>query len=210
LPLVFFNAIQQDELLTFLYAPPPVPAPPVPPQPSRALMHGATKTQFKLDDIQYAPDTIPKGISQAPDEAVDFPGIERTITGIGVSDPRPVAREAITGLMAEPPGPLPRLEPPRRPDRIIVGGRLQESKCIYRPDPIYPELARRAHISGTVLLEAVIDEEGSIAEIKVLSGHPLLREAAVQAVKRWKYSPTVLNGEPYQVLATVTVEFRLH
>jgi protein TonB len=76
-------------------------------------------------------------------------------------------------------------------------------------NPVYPVIAVKARIMGTVILEAVLDEEGGISTVKVLSGHPFLADAAVQAVKQWKYSPTILNGEPVPVIATITVVFRL-
>jgi periplasmic protein TonB len=102
---------------------------------------------------------------------------------------------------------VPRPPVPRIPVR--VGGDVQESKLLLKVVPVYPAIAIQAHASGLVSLEAEIDEEGNVAEVKIISGHPLLVNAAVQAVKQWKYSPTLLNGEPQTVLATVTVVFRL-
>jgi protein TonB len=90
-----------------------------------------------------------------------------------------------------------------------VGGDVQESKLLLKVVPVYPALAIVARAAGSVILEAEIDEEGNVANVKIVSGHPLLVNAAAQAVKRWKYSPTLLNGEPQSVLATVTVVFRL-
>ena len=73
--------------------------------------------------------------------------------------------------------------------------------------PVYPPLAKQARIQGVVILEAVIDKAGNVAEIKVISGHPLLQQAAIDAVSQWKYKPTLLNGEPVEVVTTVTVNF---
>ena len=92
---------------------------------------------------------------------------------------------------------------------IKVGGNVQESKLIRRVEPVYPELAKRARIQGRVVLVVTVDEQGNVAEVKVNSGHPLLNEAVVMAVRHWKYSPTLLNGEPVPVIATVTVRFDL-
>jgi protein TonB len=86
---------------------------------------------------------------------------------------------------------------------------VQESKLIRRVDPDYPYMARLARVSGTVILQVTVDEEGSVSDIKVLQGHPPLRDEAVRAVWLWKYSPTLLNGEPVPVTATVTIIFRL-
>jgi protein TonB len=86
---------------------------------------------------------------------------------------------------------------------------VQESLLIRRVEPKYPELARRARISGVVILKVTVDEEGDVSEVRVLRGLPLLQEAAVEAVRQWKYSPTYLNGEPVPVSAAVTVIFNL-
>ena len=94
-------------------------------------------------------------------------------------------------------------------DPIRVGGNVQESKLIRRVEPTYPELAKRARVQGKVVLVVTVDEEGNVTDIRVTSGHPLLDEAAVSAVKQWKYSPTLLNGEPVPVIANVTVFFNL-
>jgi protein TonB len=80
---------------------------------------------------------------------------------------------------------------------------------IHRVTPVYPELARRARVSGIVVLEVTVDEEGTVTEVRVLRGHPLLDEAAAAAVRQWRYSPTLLSGEPVPVVATVTVVFNL-
>jgi protein TonB len=76
-------------------------------------------------------------------------------------------------------------------------------------EPVYPELAKRARVQGRVILVVTVDEEGNVSDIRVSSGHPLLDEAALTAVRQWKYSPTLLNGEPVPVIATVTVIFNL-
>ena len=76
-------------------------------------------------------------------------------------------------------------------------------------DPVYPELAKRARVSGIVLLRATVDELGLVTRVQLIRGHPLLNQSAVDALRQWKYSPTLLNGEPVPVLATVTVNFVL-
>jgi protein TonB len=76
-------------------------------------------------------------------------------------------------------------------------------------NPVYPPIARQTRTQGIVVLEALIDREGSIATLRVVSDHPLLNQAALDAVKQWKYRPTLLNGEPVEVITTVTVTFTL-
>ncbi len=90
-----------------------------------------------------------------------------------------------------------------------MGGNVQSSKLIQRVEPTYPELAKRARIQGIVLLQVTVGEAGNVTDIQVIRGHPLLNDGAVAAVQQWKYSPTLLNGEPVPVIATVTVNFIL-
>ncbi|HTY64359.1 MAG TPA: M56 family metallopeptidase [Acidobacteriota bacterium] len=97
----------------------------------------------------------------------------------------------------------------QRIEPIKVRGEIQESKLIRRVEPVYPELAMRARVQGQVILKVTVDEEGNVTEATVTDGHPLLNEAAVNAVKQWKYSPTFLNGKPVPVIATVSVTFNL-
>jgi protein TonB len=75
--------------------------------------------------------------------------------------------------------------------------------------PVYPPLARAAHVQGVVLLQTSIDKTGQVADVSVLSGHPLLNDAAVEAVQQWTYQPVLLNGQPVDVVTTVTVNFVL-
>lgn len=97
----------------------------------------------------------------------------------------------------------------RPPAPIRVGTQVLESKLIKKVEPVYPELAKRARVSGTVVMAVIVDEWGNVSDVRVNSGHPLLDGAAVTAVRQWKYSPTLLNGEPVPVIATVTVVFGL-
>jgi protein TonB len=106
--------------------------------------------------------------------------------------------------------------PPERPDagrrtipRIQQGGSVVEAKALSRPSPVYPELAKRARVQGDVVLQAVIGIDGRIQELRVISGHPLLAKAALEAVSHWLYRPTLLNGEPVEVATQITVSFRL-
>jgi protein TonB len=92
---------------------------------------------------------------------------------------------------------------------IRVGGNVQQANLTQQVMPKYPDLARRARVQGVVILEATIDKEGAVRELQIISGHPLLIGAALNAVKQWKYKPTILNGDPIEVITTVTVTFTL-
>jgi protein TonB len=103
--------------------------------------------------------------------------------------------------------PLPPPPAPRTPVR--PGGRIREPRRIVDVAPVYPPFAIAARKEGVVILEALLDENGNVDRVKVLRSEPLLDDAAVQAVRRWRYTPTLLNGVPVPVLMTVTVRFSL-
>ena len=88
-----------------------------------------------------------------------------------------------------------------------MGGNVQAANLQSQVKPVYPPLAKQARIQGVVVLEAEISKEGTIDNLKVISGHPLLIQAAIDAVKQWRYKPTQLNGEPVPVVTTITVNF---
>jgi protein TonB len=90
-----------------------------------------------------------------------------------------------------------------------VGGRVQAAKLIDWIEPEYPPLARQARISGLVKLQATIAPDGTMRELRVISGHPLLIGAALDAVRTWRYRPTLLNGVAVPVLTMIEVHFRL-
>jgi protein TonB len=90
---------------------------------------------------------------------------------------------------------------------VRIGGQIQAPRKIRHVAPAYPELARTAGVTGIVILECVIDPAGRVQSVQVLSGHQLLNEAALTAVRQWAYSPTLLNGVPVAVVMTVTVRF---
>jgi protein TonB len=102
------------------------------------------------------------------------------------------------------------LPPPKAaPTRVRVGGSVQQAMLINQIRPVYPPLARQARIQGTVRLQAIIDKSGNVVQLEILQGHPLLVQSALDAVRQWRYKPTLLNGEPVEVVTTVDVIFSL-
>ena len=93
--------------------------------------------------------------------------------------------------------------------RIRVGGNVQQNKLIEKPAPLYPPEAKQARIQGVVRLNAVIARDGTVANLEVINGHPLLVPAALEAVRRWVYQPTLLNGEPVEVITQIDINFTL-
>jgi len=106
-------------------------------------------------------------------------------------------------------GGVPKAEPPPPDKPVRVGGQIKAPRKVRDLAPTYPEVAKQARVEGVVILEAVISPQGRVTEVKVLRGSPLLDEAAVNAVKGWAYTPTLLNGVPVPVVMTVTVSFKL-
>lgn len=100
--------------------------------------------------------------------------------------------------------------PPVAPKQVTVGGRVKMARLIHQVDPLYPPLARQMRVSGVVELVGIIGTSGRIRELKLLSGSPLLAAAALEAVRQWVYEPTLLNGEPVELVATISVIFRLN
>ncbi|HEY2017735.1 MAG TPA: energy transducer TonB [Bryobacteraceae bacterium] len=113
-------------------------------------------------------------------------------------------------VIAPAPAPETRTAPPSAPIRIRVGSGVRMAETIFRPEPPYPAIARQARVSGTVELVGVIGTDGHLRELRIVSGHPMLARAALEAVSRWIYQPTLLNGEPVEVIAPITVTFRLN
>jgi protein TonB len=122
-----------------------------------------------------------------------FGGVDSLLGGLG---------DSATGAPPPPP-------PPPQITRTKVGGQVQEAKILARPNPVYPPLARQARIQGKVQLHAIIDKGGRVSELQVVSGHPLLVKAALDAVQNWRYQPTILNGQPVEVDTTIDVNFVL-
>jgi protein TonB len=112
-------------------------------------------------------------------------------------------------LPPQPPPPPPPPPPVINARPVRQGGTVQAANLVYQVKPVYPPIAIRTRVHGVVLLEAVISKEGSVESLRVISGHPLLTQAALDAVKQWRYRPTTLNGESVDVVTTVTVTFTL-
>ncbi len=212
IPLVFFNVLPEWELLTLLIADPAPPLPP-PPQPPQYMLKPVAWRPVPIEHIIFrAPEEIPNGIP-APETDVPPLMVLSLPLSIGQAGVQPGMLghqiEALNLLKAEAPAVLSPPPPPVRPKPVPTGGDVLQSRLIRKVVPDYPELAKRARVSGTVILKVSVDEEGNVYDVIVLRGHPLLEQAAVAAVRQWKYSPTLLNGEPVPVIAEVTVVFAL-
>lgn len=134
---------------------------------------------------------------------VDVDPFDRPSAGIPGGVPAGSGSEGGFGL-APPP-------PPRAPQAPVrPGGDIRAPEKVHHVAPVYPTIARHAHVTGTVILEATIAENGRVQDVRVLRSVRLLDDAAVDAVRQWRFTPTLLNGQPVRVLMTVTVAFTLN
>lgn len=137
---------------------------------------------------------IPESAITAPPGSIVDPG-----GGVGAGVPDGIGSVAPAVVLAPPPPPGP----------VRIGGLIREPRKIVDVRPVYPSVARAAQIQGKVILEAIIDEQGNVDQLRVLQSYPFLDAAAMDAVSKWRYSPTQLNGVPVPVLMTITITFRL-
>lgn len=204
IPLFITEELPSAQLVTFLVAPPPPPPPP----PAAAVQHVQHVVQTDIQDGKLrTPTRIPKKIEQivedTPPPSMAASGVQGGVPG-GV--PGGQLNGVIGGIISSTPTAVPTLAPPKV---IRVSSGVSAGMLTRRINPNYPPLARQARVQGTVLLEATIGKDGSIENLHVISGHPMLVSAAVEAVKQWKYRPYLLNGDPVEVETTVQVNFRL-
>ena len=202
LPLLYIQALPQLQLMAALVAPAPPPAPAPAPQAHAP----ATSPSNMMGPTLLMPRSIPRTIailndSGPPPELPSGPGVPGS-TGL------PGAQNPVWGSIGEGMNPLP-LPPPVPTARPLRVSHVMEGNLIHRVQPEYPPLARQARIQGTVVLRAVISREGRIENLQVLSGHPLLVPAALDAVRQWRYRPYSLNEQPVEVETQITVNFTL-
>jgi periplasmic protein TonB len=197
IPLIYTQTLPSAMINTFLVAPPP-PAPPPPPQ--QAVVKQVQPKTFAVNRM-VAPTVIPRQVEIAKDEAP--PSVVTSDTAGVPGGTGDVLGGIGTGAAPPPPPPA------ATPSRIKVGGAVQSASLIKKVTPEYPAIAKSAHVSGTVILHAIISKDGSIEKLEYVSGPPLLMASAMSAVKEWKYRPTMLNGQPVEVDTTVQVVFSL-
>jgi periplasmic protein TonB len=211
------NLDSQDLELTTLVAPVPVPQQAQPDKPAEVkpqkVEQNVDVRKELIADVSRT-ELVPKEVSA---KASNIPPVRRGVTTVvGSSDSNAAAPMAAGpgtgGLVAgptkvniaeEPPPPPPKPTPPRAP----ISGGVLNGKAISLPKPAYPPIARQAHASGTVVVQVVIDENGSVISASAVSGHPLLRAVAVAAARGARFSPTKLSGQPVKVTGVITYNF---
>jgi periplasmic protein TonB len=206
LPLIYTEGLPQLKLLASpgMVAPAPPPGPPPEISPAR-------RSEAPVSNLQ---DGVLMGITRIPRAipAIDDGGIapsdnapDWTVIGsTGINRSGPGVPFALNGNSNwVPPAPKPVGHAPLRLSNVMQG------YLVHKVEPTYPALARTARIQGSVELRAIISKEGTIENLRVVSGHPMLAQAALEAVRQWRYRPYILNGEPMEVDTQVTVNFVL-
>jgi periplasmic protein TonB len=207
IPLIFTEALPRTQLMTFLVAPPP---PPPPPPPAAAPVKIMKQIQSDIVNGQLrTPTKIPKKVlenlkeDEAPPPVMATSGV---VGGVPGGVPGGQMGGVIGGIISSTPVAVPKVATPQR---VRVSQGVSTGLLVRKVNPTYPPLARQARIQGTVVLQAEISKTGDIQNLRLISGHPMLAPAAIEAVKQWKYKPYLLNGEPVEVETTVQVNFTL-
>src|SRR5215475_3138828 len=207
IPLIVTDALPKAQLMTFLAAPPP---PPPPPPPAAAPVKIVQHVQTDIVNGQLrTPTKIPKKVEMIKEDEAPPPVM--ATTGVVGGVPGGVPGGSMGGVLGSiaSAGSVAALPKIATPQRVRVSSGVQSGLLVRKVQPTYPPLARQARIQGTVVLQAQISKTGDIENLQLVSGHPMLAPAAIEAVKQWKYKPYLLNGEPVEVETTVQVNFTL-
>jgi protein TonB len=204
IPLIYTDALPKTQLMTFLVAPPPPPPPPPPPAAAPVkvvkiqseVINGQLRTPTKIPDkVQMI-----KEEEAPPDLGAGVPG------GVPGGIPGGSAGGVMGGILSSANVAVPKIATPQR---VRVSSGVSTGLLIRKVQPNYPQLAKQARIQGAVVLQAEISKDGTIQNLQLISGHPMLAPAAIEAVKQWRYKPYLLNGEPVAVETQVVVNFSL-
>jgi protein TonB len=200
LSLLYTETLPTQRWINVLQAPPPPPSAPAP----RSVAIASNRSGA-LSDPLVVPSEIPKSIGMVRTERT-APGTPPSGIAGDILGSVPENSIGIVNSLLRPATPvLPRLAP----QKVRVSSGVAEGMLIHQVKPPYPAAAKMARVEGSVALQAVIGKDGSIQNLRVISGHPLLTSAALEAVKQWRYKPYYLNGEPVEVETQIVVNFLL-
>ena len=204
-PLIYTEALPKQQLMTFLVAPPPPPPPPPPAAPVQAVK--VVQTDIENGQLR-TPAKIPQKVAMIKEEEAPPPvnSMGGVVGGVPGGVPGGQMGGVLGGILSSTPMAAPKLATPQR---VRVSQGVSEGNLINRVTPPYPPMAKMARVQGAVVLQAVISKGGTIENLRVVSGHPMLVQSALDAVRQWRYRPYLLNGEPVEVETQITVNFNL-
>ncbi len=207
IPLLYTEALPKQQLMTFLVAPPPPPPPPPPPAAAPVKAVKVVQTDIVNGQLR-TPTKIPEKVQMIKEEEAPPPVMASggVVGGVPGGVPGGQMGGVIGGIISSTPVAVPKVATPQR---VRVSQGVTQGLLIHKVQPSYPPLARQARIQGSVVLQAVISKDGTIQGLRLISGHPMLAPAAIDAVKQWRYKPYILNGEPVEVETQITVNFTL-
>ncbi|MBP6820183.1 MAG: energy transducer TonB [Acidobacteria bacterium] len=206
------NLVDALDVQSMLAPPPPPPAAP-PPAAAAPVKDTPAPTTF-------VPPTKPPERIPDPTTVISRPVVSAVSTGVPGGVPGGVTGGVPGGVAGSkgddappppppPPAPKPTPEPTPVPKKINVSGGVLQGSAIRKPAPAYPPIAKAARASGAVQVQVTISEDGRVIDAQVVSGHPLLRDAALQAARQWTFKPTELSGVPVKVQGVLTFNFTL-
>ncbi|MCB0220511.1 MAG: TonB family protein [Chrysiogenetes bacterium] len=213
--LMYTPLLPAARFAAVLLEPPPPPPGPPPAPPERTV---AVKPQVFTAEL-VMPDRIPDKVAIVQDPT-DAAPIAQPYVGVPGGDQNG-SRDGVIGAfstlnptVAPPKPPELKVEkkpapPPAPSGPVEVSKGVQAARLVHRVEPVYPPLAKQAHVSGAVRLRAVIAADGTVESLQVLSGHPLLIRAAADAIQQWRYRPTMLSGRAVPVSTEIEVNFVL-
>ena len=198
-PLLHPEALPRQMMTSLLVAP----APPPPPPPAMAQVKVRVASQT-LAAALAAPSQIPHTIKMVSEASATPPGLPGVVGIQDMGDANGIG-SVLAGTGA---GPTVVVTNPR-PQKLSISSGVMAGNLLEKVTPQYPSIARAARIEGTVVLQATIAKDGTIQNLRVLAGPPMLQAAALDAVRSWRYKPYLLNGDPVAVETTVNVVFHL-
>jgi protein TonB len=205
-PLIYSDRLPALQPWTSIAVPLPRALPE--PEPVKRSTEPQSRPSILPSHVFRSPLTIPQSLDYTPTILAD--GVPFAPEGFGSPVGVPLSfGPSLPHLIVEPPhvSQAATVKEPEKPH--AVGGDVQAAKLVRRIVPVYPPLARQARVSGTVHLVGVIAKDGTIQQLQVVSGNPLLVQAALDAVRQWVYKPTLLNGQAVEVIAPIDVIFTL-
>jgi len=211
--LYFADPLNVKQYASVILVAPPPPPPPPPPATGAVIKPKVVHHTFMNAGKLIVPTVVPKHIAEIKEPPLAHDSLGGVVGGVPGGVPGGQLGGVLGGVIggvlntAARPVPPPPSVKPKGPVR--VGGHVRQPKVIVQVLPKYPPLARETHVQGQVRIDAVLDEQGNVVEMKIVSGHPLLYQAALDALKQWKYEPTYLNDQPIAVRLIVTITFQL-
>jgi periplasmic protein TonB len=207
IPLLYTEALPNLNLMTRI-EPPTAPPAPKPVEVITTIREESRNHSEFVNNVLIPPQRIPPTINQIVDNAEppDSSSSDPNSYVPWSTGPSSSSNRNIADML----GPRTTIVPTLRPPTVYRISHLDEGQIIRRVQPTYPAIARQTRTQGPVLLEALIAKDGRIEHLSLISGHPLLVHAAMDAVQQWRYRPYLLNGSPVEVQTTITVNFYLN